>query len=338
MDQRPQSCTMPPRVRNPVEHREPAVNSPFFSVIIPTFNRADYVVNAIGSVLDQTFKDFELIVVDDGSTDQTAEALLRFLPKLNVIRQRNSGVSAARNRGADHARGRWLAFLDSDDQWHPTYLQTQREHLGSAEPVVLQCMDCVVHCEEQAVRRYFQLNGADSMFGTDECLLLPRPCSFVLEHSPWQVGSTVVEVQAFRLCGGFNERLQISEDMELLARISLLGAGRFVNLARVDILRRREATESLSVVADRQPLRKRAAHDAIYATLNALPELSRQERRSVRHLRGANQRAVGNLLLQTGHRSEALRAFWRAFWMAPSMKSFSKLCLSFLPWRARQPA
>ncbi len=98
---------------------------PAVSVIIPTFNRRDFVREAVDSVLAQDFNDVELIVVDDGSTDGTAEALAAYGRRLRLIRQANSGVSAARNTGIRAAAAPLIALLDSDDLWLPGKLTTQ---------------------------------------------------------------------------------------------------------------------------------------------------------------------------------------------------------------------
>ena len=102
---------------------------PRVSVIIPSFNRAHCIAASVESVLAQSFQDFELIVVDDGSTDETQQVLARFGDRIRVIRQDNGGVSAARNAGMRVARGSWIAFQDSDDTWRPEKLQTQIECL-----------------------------------------------------------------------------------------------------------------------------------------------------------------------------------------------------------------
>ena len=84
--------------------------SPAVSVVIATFNRADFLPQTIDSLLCQSFKDFELIVVDDGSTDRTAELLHGYGDRVRIFRQENLGPAAARNAGIRHARGRWIAF------------------------------------------------------------------------------------------------------------------------------------------------------------------------------------------------------------------------------------
>src|SRR5262245_24730960 len=97
------------------------------SVVIPTFNRAHLITGAIESVLAQTLPPLEIIVVDDGSTDDTPERLAPYLDRIVFLGQENRGVSAARNAGIQAARGNLIAFLDSDDVWHPRKIEIQAE-------------------------------------------------------------------------------------------------------------------------------------------------------------------------------------------------------------------
>src|SRR3954469_12256948 len=104
---------------------------PEVSVVIPAYNAAQTVGAAVDSVLAQTFGDFELIVVDDGSRDDTAEVVrARKDPRVNCVRTENGGVSAARNRGLDLAAGSLVAFLDADDAWQPAKLERQHRILN----------------------------------------------------------------------------------------------------------------------------------------------------------------------------------------------------------------
>jgi glycosyltransferase involved in cell wall biosynthesis len=98
---------------------------PAVSVIIPLYNKGPYIARALNSVLAQTFQNFEVIVVDDGSTDEGAEIVGRFGdPRIRLIQQENGGVSAARNRGIEATRAELIAFLDADDEWLPGHLET----------------------------------------------------------------------------------------------------------------------------------------------------------------------------------------------------------------------
>jgi glycosyltransferase involved in cell wall biosynthesis len=101
--------------------------TPFFSIVIPVFNRARTLPAALQSVLAQTEQDFELLVIDDGSSDDPASIVAGFAdPRMRCVRQENRGAGAARNRGIDLARGRFVAFLDSDDRFLPDHLATMR--------------------------------------------------------------------------------------------------------------------------------------------------------------------------------------------------------------------
>ena len=127
---------------------------PFISVIIPTYNRAHELKRAVSSVLNQDYSHFDLWVIDDGSTDNTLEVIEDFKknhssqkggakpPKIHDIKTENRGVSAARNTGIHNSKGRWCAFLDSDDEWLKDKLSRQ-VHFVQANPDLP-----IVHGEE----------------------------------------------------------------------------------------------------------------------------------------------------------------------------------------------
>lgn len=100
------------------------MSAPFFSIIIPTYNRAYVILKAINSIINQSFKDWELIVVDDGSSDNTKELIEKINnPEIKYVHQTNQERSAARNNGINHARGEYICFLDSDDEYFLDYLE-----------------------------------------------------------------------------------------------------------------------------------------------------------------------------------------------------------------------
>lgn len=112
-------------------------NTPKVSVIVPTYNSAQYINESIDSALNQTYKDFEIIVVDDGSTDNTKEVLKTYGNKISYYFQKNSGVNKARFLGLNVAKGAYIALLDADDKWLPEKLNSQVEILDSCPDIDL---------------------------------------------------------------------------------------------------------------------------------------------------------------------------------------------------------
>lgn len=104
---------------------------PKVSVIIPTYNSAAFLVDAVESVLAQTYRDFEILVIDDGSTDDTEQVMERYKGRVHYLRQRNGGVASARNHGIAMSKGHYIAFLDADDTWFPEKLEKQTKALKS---------------------------------------------------------------------------------------------------------------------------------------------------------------------------------------------------------------
>lgn len=103
---------------------------PKVSVVLPAYNAAPFIRQTIASITAQSFGDFEIVVVDDGSTDATAKVAAAQDPRVRVVQQSNQGIAVARNVGISHARGEWIAFMDHDDFWHPHKLKAQCEVLG----------------------------------------------------------------------------------------------------------------------------------------------------------------------------------------------------------------
>jgi glycosyltransferase involved in cell wall biosynthesis len=182
------------------------------SVVIPTYNRRHYIVEAVESVLAQTYRPLEIIVVDDGSTDGTEGELQRFKKEVKYFRQENAGPSAARNRGIRAATGEYVALLDSDDLWAPTKLEKQvslMERSPQVGVVFCEIARLEVDTGETQVRRCppdlrgdirRRLLRRNCVIGSDSAVLVRRAC--------------------FDQMGVFDESLQQAEDWDLWIRIS----------------------------------------------------------------------------------------------------------------------
>jgi glycosyltransferase involved in cell wall biosynthesis len=134
------------------------------SVIMPTYNRAGYIGHAIESVLAQTYRDLELIIIDDGSTDDTAGSVAPYLRdgRVRILRQENGGAAAARNHGLAERRGKVVAFIDSDDIWEPAKLEIQAAVLDALPNIGLVCTDFSAErrgsvTEKSHIRSYFSV-------------------------------------------------------------------------------------------------------------------------------------------------------------------------------------
>jgi glycosyltransferase involved in cell wall biosynthesis len=177
------------------------------SVIIPAWNRAREVCRAIDSALAQTLPPLEVIVVDDGSTDETPEVLARYGDRIRVLRQDNQGVAAARNAGIAAARGDLLAFLDSDDVWLPRKLELQAARIDADPGLGL------VHCGVEFEGTGIHLDGMEGPVAS-EILRLDR--SVILGHG----SGVMVPRRVAEEVGGFDPRMRVSEDWDFCYRVA----------------------------------------------------------------------------------------------------------------------
>ena len=179
------------------------------SVIIPTYNRKHLISRAIKSVINQSFKPFEIIIVDDGSDDGTYEFINQFFREIKLIRQSNNGVSSARNLGIKNAKGNWIAFLDSDDEWFSKKLELQKKAIDHSDKYLIS------HTNEIWIRNGVRVNQmkkhqkyGGSIFekSLDICRISPS--------------SVLINRKIFEDIGKFDETLKICEDYDFWLRIS----------------------------------------------------------------------------------------------------------------------
>jgi glycosyltransferase involved in cell wall biosynthesis len=178
------------------------------SIIIPTYNRAKLLERAIISVLSQTYQEYELIVVDDGSEDETKEVCERF-QNVHYLYQENRGVSSARNRGVVHAKYEWIAFLDSDDTWMPTKLERQATyHHNNRNSYISQTQESWMR-QEKAVK------AMDKRIYMEEGIF--KAC---VKQCIVGASTVLIHKRVFEEVGLFDEAFEVCEDYELWIRIA----------------------------------------------------------------------------------------------------------------------
>jgi glycosyltransferase involved in cell wall biosynthesis len=189
-------------------------NSPLVTVVTPAYNIAKYIGEAVDSVLGQTFRDFEYLVVDDASVDDTLNVIKAHAhddPRFRLVEVSHGGPSAARNAGIREAKGEYIAFLDGDDRWHPKFLERQLGLIRSLPPKV-----GVVFCRSRIILEngtpiFFQWHRA-GRYDFDD---------FLVSGNPARSGSSLlIRKSCFTDVGGFDEKLRYGEDLDMWLRIA----------------------------------------------------------------------------------------------------------------------
>jgi glycosyltransferase involved in cell wall biosynthesis len=186
---------------------------PRISVIIPTYNSAHYLREAIESVLDQTYKDLEIIVIDDGSTDNTKEIVKTYMDRIIFLQQANSGPARARNLGIQKSSGEFVAFLDADDIWYPEKLERQIEIFLKNPQYGLVHSDALIRSVDnsQPDRLWFDFKRRVKSGKVFSDLL--AECSIILP-------SVIIRRQCLEETGCFDENLKIWEGYDLWLRVA----------------------------------------------------------------------------------------------------------------------
>jgi glycosyltransferase involved in cell wall biosynthesis len=188
--------------------------SPLVTVVTPAYNIAKYIGEAVDSVLRQTFRDFEYLVVDDASVDDTLKVIKAHAhddPRVRLVEVDHGGPSAARNAGIREAKGEYIAFLDGDDRWHPKFLERQLGLIQSLPPNV-----GVVFCRSRIILEngtpvFFQWHRA-GRYDFDD---------FLVSGNPARSGSSLlIRKSCFTDAGGFDEKLRYGEDLDMWLRIA----------------------------------------------------------------------------------------------------------------------
>src|SRR5579863_6506617 len=200
-------------------------DQPLVSVIIPTYNRVALVGETIENVFQQTYKNIEVIVVDDGSTDDTGAKLASYGNRIRWATQKNAGPAAARNRGIGMAAGEIVSFHDSDDAWHSSKIARQVSLLERAGPAAVCCVcNSIVQLPNCEVNAF---DHAPVNFPIEEGIWLNVPEVLVTRFFLFNQVVAVRREVLLRI-GGFDESLRLMEDLQLALRLSLEGPWTFI--------------------------------------------------------------------------------------------------------------
>ena len=295
---------------------------PLVSAVIPTFNRAQKVVAAIESVRAQTWTDLEIIVVDDGSTDGTVDAIesiadhnfphLGERPAIRYVYQTNKGPSYARNTGIEAARGDWIAFLDSDDIWFPEKIERQ---LRAIEQFKGQCGACISNARLiSAHMDTTTFSAAEKRFYQPVGSFPQATAALVASLGGIWIQTLLARRDLVNQIGGFDTDLDFAEDQDFLFRLSLATCFCYVNMPLAIIDRNTAATDSTVGVRawDSVEFRLRAKRQMYEKWLISSRHLSADvKKRIIRSLRAIDS-TWANLYLQRGQFDLARHAISKA--------------------------
>lgn len=191
--------------------------APFFSVIIPLYNKEKYIEDTLRSVLNQTFQDFEIIIINDGSTDKSLDEVVKFNDdRITIFKQKNAGVSVARNKGIELAKSKYIALLDADDFWH-------NNHLLELKKQILQFPDTGLYCNNYQVFYTEKVSRpANFNFNFDSEIIIVEDFfkASIINSVAW-TSAIGFSKEKFNKVGGFNTHLKTAQDLDLWIRFAL---------------------------------------------------------------------------------------------------------------------
>ena len=196
-----------------------------FSIIIPIHNKESHIENTLKSVLSQTFEDFEVIIVNDGSTDSSMDIVSAYKDKrIQIINKKNEGVSTARNLGIKKAKGDFIAFLDADDIWYPN-------HLEDLKNLIERFPNCSLYCTAYETSYYGKKIVKPKFLGIDGFFvgILPNYFESSLIDSIAWTSAVAIPKAIFEKLGYFNTDLRSGQDTEFWIRIALRGKVAFTS-------------------------------------------------------------------------------------------------------------
>jgi GT2 family glycosyltransferase len=299
------------------------MNPPRFSVIIPVFNGEAFLARAVDSVLAQTYPAEEIVIVDDGSTDATPQVVAGYEAKVRYLSQANQGVAAARNAGAQAARGEWLAFLDSDDWYFPDRLRWHADMLAVHADLDFLTGDYEYRDDADAlIGRSLERHPAGRRVlaraaGSETALMQGGDFEEFVEDHFGDMHTLSVPRATFLGLGGFPKGFKVCEDVHFLVRLVSHSrrAGVVCRALGVYLIHAASATRRDRLQAQRENVRtlldlKRFEHNFPHPV-----------RRGFRRLLARARADLGYALTRAGEHRAAVRAVVPALWECPGARS-----------------
>ena len=291
---------------------------PKVSVIIPTYNRARYVTRSIDNVLAQSYKDYEIIVIDDGSTDDTKKIIEPYFSSIKYIYQENAGVSNARNNGIKNAKGEWIAFLDSDDEWLPEKLAVQTRFIEKHTEIVAHMVNInLINYNNKSINSFLHCRFPHK----NEEGIIKEP---FIPHFQYRTLAMPIGVMCRREsainAGLFDESLSICEDYDFMCRLALQGSWGYCWSELVRAYHRTESTVNLS--SFRNDYRTTVTNQIKTHKKLLGCKLTDTERKYVLARLAKNYTGLGYFFLRLGNEIEAEKAYREAYNYKPQLKSY----------------
>lgn len=189
---------------------------PFFSIIVPLFNKENFIENTLRSIFSQSFIDFELLIINDGSTDKSEEKVKQFSDdRIRYFYKENEGVATTRNFGIAQAKSQYISFIDADDYWYPTFLQEMYQNIHQFPGQKI--FSCAIEIETQKNR----IPAQYSILKKSDCQIV-NYFESSMKTTVICTSAAVFNKSVFEKAGNFEEQLQSGEDTDLWIRIGLL--------------------------------------------------------------------------------------------------------------------
>jgi glycosyltransferase involved in cell wall biosynthesis len=299
------------------------MNKPLVSVVIPVYNAGRFVREALESVFSQTYRPIEVIVVNDGSTDNSEKILDEYAGRIRYFRQENAGPSAARNLGIEKARGEWVAFQDADDLWDAGKLEVQLSAVQGDE--------AIVHCDMRDIDEFGHVLRPSCMKNRQWAILGPTTLEDMLVGCGILMSTAVVKRASLQAVGGFDRTNRCGcEDFQLWLYLAASGYKfRYVDKAMASY---RQHDGSFSTDGQRM---WHGHMKAIESVCRTYPQaIGRRERKFCHDWFGYYHYGVGWHLYDHGDYGAAGKAFRKAIRHKPLMaRSWAYAAVCLLPFR-----